>query len=411
MSMSFPPVDEQMEVLRRGVEELVPEDELVEKVKQSRETDTPLTVKLGCDPSRPDLHLGHTVVLRKLRQFQDMGHRAVLIVGDFTGMIGDPTGRSKTRPQLTLEETRKHGETYYEQATRILDPDKTEILYNSEWLDEMSFSDVIELSAQQTVARMLEREDFNNRYEAGQPISIHEFLYPLAQAQDSVHIEADVELGGTDQRFNLLLGRHIQEATGQDPQVCMMLPLLEGTDGTDKMSKSLDNAIGITEAPEDMYGKVMSIADDLIYRYAELITDIPTEQLPKVKTFAEENPRDAKAQLARRIVTMYYDEDAADSAQEHFEQTVVEGDTPDDIPEFVPEAEAGEEVGLLNLMRNADLTDSNSEGRRLIEQGAVSIDDDTVEDTGLYIDVSEEAPFTLQVGKRRYARIVWNGQS
>jgi tyrosyl-tRNA synthetase len=400
-----------MEVLRRGVEELVPEDELVEKVKQSRETETPLVVKLGCDPSRPDLHLGHTVVLRKLRQFQDLGHRAVLIVGDFTGMIGDPSGRSETRPQLTLEETRRNGQTYYEQATRILDPDKTEILYNSEWLDEMSFSDVIELAAQQTVARMLEREDFNNRYEAGQPISVHEFLYPLAQAQDSVHIEADVELGGTDQRFNLLLGRRIQEAQGQEPQVCMMLPLLEGTDGTEKMSKSLDNAIGITEAPEDMYGKVMSIPDDLIYRYVELITDVPTEDLSKVKAFAEEEPRDAKAQLARRIVGMYHGEEAAEAAQEHFEQTVVEGSTPDEIPEFAPDAESGEEVGLLNLMRHADLTDSNSEGRRLIEQGAVSIDGETVEDTGLYVDVSAEAPFVLQVGKRRYARIVWNGQS
>jgi len=409
--MAFPPVDEQMEVLRRGVEELIPEDELVEKVEQSRETETPLTVKLGCDPSRPDLHLGHTVVLRKLRQFQDLGHRAILIVGDFTGMIGDPSGRSKTRPQLTLEETRQHGQTYYEQATRILDPEKTEILYNSEWLDEMSFSDVIELSAQQTVARMLEREDFSNRYEAGKPISIHEFLYPLAQAQDSVHIEADVELGGTDQRFNLLLGRQIQEAQGQDPQVCMMLPLLEGTDGTEKMSKSLDNAIGITEAPEDMYGKVMSVPDDLIYRYVELITDVPTEELPKVKTFADDSPRAAKAQLARRIVAMYHSEDEADAAQDHFEQTVVEGGTPDEMDEHAPDAEAGEEVGLLNLMRNAGLTESNSEGRRLIEQGAVSIDDETVEDTGLYVDVSERAPFVLKVGKRRYARIVWNGES
>ena len=408
--MAFPPVDEQMDVLRRGVEELVPEDELVEKVKESRETETPLVVKLGCDPSRPDLHLGHTVVLRKLRQFQDLGHRAVLIVGDFTGMIGDPSGRSKTRPQLTLEETRRHGQTYYEQATRILDPDKTEILYNSEWLDEMSFSDVVELAARQTVARMLEREDFKTRYEAGQPISIHEFLYPLAQAQDSVHIEADVELGGTDQRFNLLLGRQVQEAAGQDPQVCMMLPLLEGTDGTEKMSKSLDNAIGITEAPEDMYGKVMSIPDELIYRYTELITDVPTDALPKVKQFAEANPRDAKAQLAARIVEMYHDETAAEAAREHFEQTVVEGGTPDDIPEYAPDAGPGEEVGLLNLMRHADLTDSNSEGRRLIEQGAVSIDGETVEDTGLYIDVSEAAPFVLRVGKRRYARIVWNGQ-
>jgi tyrosyl-tRNA synthetase len=326
-------------------------------------------------------------------------------------MIGDPSGRSKTRPQLTLEETRRHGQTYYDQATRILDPEKTEIRYNSEWLDEMTFSDVVELSAKQTVARMLEREDFKQRYEAGQPISIHEFLYPLAQAQDSVHIEADVELGGTDQRFNLLLGRHVQEAEGQDPQVCMMLPLLEGTDGTEKMSKSLDNAIGITEAPEDMYGKVMSIPDALIYRYVELITDVPTEDLPKVQRFAEENPRDAKAQLARRIVEMYHDEAAADAAQEHFEQTVVEGGTPDEIPEFAPDAAPGQEVGLLNLMRHAGLTDSNSEGRRLIEQGAVSIDGETVEDTGLYVDVSETAPFVLQVGKRRYARILWNGQS
>lgn len=404
--MAFPPVDEQMTVLRRGVEEIVPEEDLAEKIRASRETETPLTVKLGCDPSRPDLHLGHTVVLRKLRQFQDLGHRAVLIVGDFTGMIGDPSGRSETRPQLTLEETREHGQTYYEQATRVLDPDKTDILYNSEWLDEMTFSDVIELAAQQTVAQMLERDDFNKRYKAGRPISIHEFLYPLAQAQDSVHIEADVELGGTDQRFNLLLARRIQEANDQEAQVCMMLPLLEGTDGSEKMSKSLDNAIGITEAPEDMYGKTMSVPDDLIYRYVELVTDIPTERLPKIKQFAEANPRDAKAQLARRIVEMYHDEEAADRAEEHFEQTVVEGGIPDDIPEHAPETEDGEEVGLLNLMRHAGLTESNSEGRRLIEQGAVTIDEDAVTDTGRYIDVSDEAPFVLQVGKRRFARIV-----
>ncbi|MCS3666614.1 tyrosyl-tRNA synthetase [Salinibacter ruber] len=403
--MAFPPVDEQMTVLRRGAEEIVPEDELAEKLRTSRETDTPLTVKLGCDPSRPDLHLGHTVVLRKLRQFQDFGHRAVLIVGDFTGMIGDPSGRSKTRPQLTLEETREHGQSYYEQATRVLDPNKTEIRYNSEWLDEMRFSDVIELAAQQTVAQMLKRDDFNERYEAGQPISLHEFLYPLAQARDSVHIEADVELGGTDQRFNLLLARRLQEANDQAAQVCMMLPLLEGTDGSDKMSKSLDNAIGIAEAPEDMYGKTMSVPDDLIYRYVELVTDIPTEQLPKVKQFAESNPRAAKAQLARRIVEMYHGEEAADRAEEHFEQTVVEGGVPDDLPEYTPTPEDGAEIGLLNLMRHAGLTDSNSEGRRMIEQGAVTIDEEKVTDTGRYIDVAEEAPFVLQVGKRRFARI------
>jgi tyrosyl-tRNA synthetase len=410
--MAFPPVDEQLTVLRRGVEEIIPEDDLADKLQASRETDTPLVVKLGCDPSRPDLHLGHTVVLRKLRQFQDFGHRAILIVGDFTGMIGDPSGRSKTRPQLTLEETREHGQTYYDQATRVLDAEKTEIRYNSAWLDEMTFSDVIELAAQQTVAQMLKRDDFKQRYEAGQPISVHEFLYPLAQAQDSVQIEADVELGGTDQRFNLLLARHLQEAEGQAPQVCMMLPLLEGTDGTNKMSKSLDNAIGITDAPEDMYGKTMSVPDALIYRYVELVTDLPTEQLPKIKQFAEANPRDAKAQLARRIVTMYHGEEAADAAEQHFERTVVQGDVPDEMPEVVPEPSEGDEVGLLNLMRHAGLTDSNSEGRRMIEQGAVAIDDEKVTDTGRFIDVPAEAPFVLRVGKRRFARIVpsENGQ-
>ena len=408
--MPFPPVDEQLTVLMRGVEEVVPEDELAKKLEHSRETNTPLTVKLGCDPSRPDLHLGHTVVLRKLRQFQDFGHRAVLIVGDFTGMIGDPTGRSKTRPALTMEQTREHGQTYYDQATRILDTEKTEIVYNSEWLDEMSFSDVIELAGTYTVAQMLEREDFKTRYEAGKPISIHEFLYPLAQAEDSRHIEADVELGGTDQRFNLLVGRHVQQINGQDPQVCMMLPLLVGTDGSEKMSKSLDNAIGISETPEDMYGKTMSIPDEQIFRYAELITDIPTDALRKVKEFAEENPRDAKHQLAARIVTMYHGEEAASAAREHFEKTVVQGEVPDEIDEYVSDADEGESVGLLNLMRHAALTQSNSEGRRMIKQGAVSIDGHKVEDVSLYVDVSEQAPFVLQVGKRRYARVLWEGE-
>ena len=406
--MAFPPVDEQLKVLRRGVEEILPEDDLVEKLKTSRKTDTPLTVKLGCDPSRPDLHLGHTVVLRKLRQFQDLGHQAILIVGDFTGMIGDPTGRSKTRPKLTLEETRENGRTYYEQAAQVLDPDRTKILYNSEWLDAMSFSEVIELAAQVTVAQMLERDDFEQRHSAGQPIGIHEFLYPLAQAQDSVAIQSDVELGGTDQKFNLLVGRQVQQAAGQEPQVCMTLPLLEGTDGTEKMSKSLDNAIGISEAPAEMYGQTLSIPDELIYRYAELITDIPVEKLPAFEQFAEDNPRDAKHELARVIVEMYYDAEAATAAREHFEQTVVQGGTPDDMPEFAPEHADGE-MGLLNLMRAAGLTESNSEGRRMIKQNAVSIDGEKVDDTGLYINVAERAPFVLQVGKRRFVRVVTNG--
>jgi len=409
--MKFPPVDEQLARLRRGAEEILPEDALVDKLKASRTERRPLIVKLGCDPSRPDLHLGHTVVLRKLRQFQDLGHQAVLIVGDFTGMIGDPTGRSKTRPALTLEETREHGRTYFEQASAILDPDKTRILYNSEWLEAMSFSDVIELAGKVTVAQMLERDDFDKRYSTGQPIGIHEFLYPLAQGQDSVHIEADVELGGTDQKFNLLVGRQLQQAAGQEPQVCLTLPLLEGTDGSEKMSKSLDNAIGITEPAEEMYGKTLSIPDDLIYRYAELVTDIPTADLPKVKAFAEENPRDAKHQLGHTIVAMYHGDEAADAARKHFEQTVVEGGVPDDIDEFAPDVSSGSEIGLLNLMRAAGLTESNSEGRRMIEQNAVSIDGEKVADTSLYIDVAHEAPFVLQVGKRRYVKVVTNGSA
>lgn len=408
---TFPSVDEQLEQIRRGTQEILPEDELVEKLKESRTSGTPLIVKLGCDPSSSDLHLGHTVVLRKLRQFQDLGHQAVLIVGDFTGMIGDPTGRSKTRPQLTLEDTRRNGQTYYEQATRILDPDKTRILYNSEWLDEMRFSDVIELAAQQTVAQMLERDDFEARYKAGEPIGIHEFLYPLAQAQDSVAIESDIELGGTDQKFNLLVGRHLQQSRGMKGQVCLTLPLLEGTDGKEKMSKSLDNAIGITDAPEDMYGKTMSIPDELIYRYAELVTDMPTDELPAFKQFIEENPRDAKHQLAHTIVEMYHGSEAADGARTYFEKTVIQKDVPDDIEDFAPSVEPGQEMGLLNIMREAGLTDSNSQGRRMIEQGAVSIDGETVSDTSLYVTVSERAPFVLQVGKRRYARIVYKNGS
>jgi tyrosyl-tRNA synthetase len=275
----------------------------------------------------------------------------------------------------------------------------------------MSFSDVIELAGKVTVAQMLERDDFDKRYSAGQPIGIHEFLYPLAQGQDSVHIEADVELGGTDQKFNLLVGRQLQQAAGQEPQVCLTLPLLEGTDGSEKMSKSLDNAIGITEPAEEMYGKTLSIPDDLIYRYAELVTDIPTSDLPRMKAFAEENPRDAKHQLAHSIVAMYHGEKAADAARDHFEQTVVEGGVPDDIDEFAPDTSSGSEIGLLNLMRAAGLTESNSEGRRMIEQNAVSIDGEKVEDTSLYIDVSQEAPFVLQVGKRRYVKVVTNGST
>lgn len=406
----FPSIEEQLAQIRRGAAEIIPEEQLVEKLKKTAKTGKPLVVKLGCDPSRPDLHLGHAVVLRKLRQFQDLGHQAVLIVGDFTGMIGDPSGRSKTRPALTVEETREHGKTYFEQASKILDPDRTRIVYNSEWLENMSFSEVIKLAGKYTVARMLERDDFEKRYKSGEPIGIHEFLYPLAQAQDSVAIESDIELGGTDQKFNLLVGRDIQQAEGQEPQVCLTLPILPGTDGVEKMSKSLDNYIGITEAAEEMYGKTLSIPDEQIYTYFELATDVPTGELPKVKQYAQEDPRNAKHKLAWTIVRMYHDEKSADAARQHFEKTVIKGEVPEDVEEFAPTPDEGSRIGILNLMSQAGLTRSNGEGRRLIKQNAVSIDGDKVDDIGLDIDLQNDAPFVIKVGKRRFARIVWNGK-
>jgi len=405
---SFPPVEEQLRQIRRGVVEIIPEEELVQKLERSYRTGKPLIVKLGCDPSRPDLHLGHAVVLRKLRQFQDLGHQAVLIIGDFTAMIGDPTGRSKTRPALTLEETRANGRTYFEQAAKILDPERTIIRYNSEWLGRMTFRDVIELAAKYTVARMLERDDFEKRYRAGEPIGIHEFLYPLAQAMDSVEIRADVELGGTDQRFNLLVGRDIQQAYGQEPQVCLLMPILEGTDGVEKMSKSLGNYIGITEPPEEMYGKVLSIPDHLIYRYFELATDIPTEELSAKKEFAERDPRNAKHELAWTIVRMYHGEEAANRAREHFERTIIRGEAPEDLEPFRPTPDEGSRIALVNLIVQAELAPSKSEARRLIRQGAVLIDGERVTDEHLEIDLARRAPFVLKVGKRRFARVVWD---
>ncbi len=287
-----------MDVIKRGVSEIIPEEDLVKKLEHSIKTKKPLNIKLGCDPSRPDLHLGHSVVLRKLRQFQDLGHQAILIIGDFTGMIGDPSGKSKTRPSLTLQETRQHGQTYFEQATKILSAHRVTMLYNSEWLDKMTFADVIRLASKYTVARMLERDDFTVRYKAGEPISVHEFLYPLAQAMDSVAIHSDVELGGTDQKFNLLVGRDIQREFGQKPQVTLMMPILAGTDGVEKMSKSLDNYIGINDTPKDIYGKTLSIPDKLIYQYFELATDVPKKELAKIKSSLENpknNPRDIEA--------------------------------------------------------------------------------------------------------------------
>lgn len=402
--MPFPPVEEQLAHLRRGVARIVPEDGLAAKLQRSRETGRPLVVKLGCDPSRPDLHLGHAVVLRKLRQFQDLGHKAVLIVGDFTAMIGDPSGRSRTRPALTLEEARAYGRSYFEQASRVLDPDpeRLEIRYNSEWLGPMTFADVIRLASRYTVARMLERDDFERRYAAGEPIALHELLYPLAQGHDSVVLGADVELGGTDQLFNLLVGRALQEAAGQEPQVALCMPILEGTDGREKMSKSLGNYIALTDPPEEMYGKTLSIPDALIPKYQELATDVPTEDLPRLARYAAERPRDAKHDLAWTLVRMYHGPEAADAARAHFERTVIQGEAPEDMPEVRVGAGA---VGLLDLIRRAGFAASTSEARRLVQQGAVSLDGERVADPSAEVALGP-APRVLRVGKRRYARVL-----
>ena len=402
--MHFPPVEEQILHIKRGVQEILPEEDLREKLQHAKQTGRRLIVKLGCDPSRPDLHLGHAVVLRKLRQFQDLGHEIVLIVGDFTGMIGDASGRSKMRPALSLEETRRNGETYFRQASRILSPERVQIVYNSEWLGKLSFEDVVRLAGKSTVARMLERDDFADRYARGDAIGLHEFLYPLAQAQDSVEIKADIELGGTDQKFNLLMGRSLQKSIGQSPQVCITLPILEGLDGSEKMSKSLDNYIGITEPAEMMYGKVLSIPDHLIYRYFILASDEKTHDLPELNTLCTDHPRDAKHRLAQSITRLYHGAEQAEEARKHFERTVIQKQVPDQVPSFKPDVRGS--IGLLHLLTMAGLTPSNGAARRLVEQGGVSIDGQKVTDSRLTVNLDVQVPFLIKVGKRRFIRIV-----
>jgi tyrosyl-tRNA synthetase len=405
---AFLPIDEQLQQIRRGVAEIVSEEALVEKLSKAEKTGQPLRVKFGCDPSRPDLHLGHTVVLRKLRQFQDLGHQAILVVGDFTATIGDPSGRSKTRPPLTFAETRAYGQTYLEQAAKILDPIRTRMHYNSEWLGTMTFREVLELAGTSTVARVLERDDFATRYRARQPIGLHELLYPLAQAQDSVALAADIELGGTDQKFNLLIGREVQQARGQAPQVCITLPLLVGTDGVEKMSKSLHNAIGITEAPAEMYGKVLSLPDAVMYAYFELATGVPTDDLPRYETLIRTEPRNAKHALAWHIVCLYHGEEAAAAARRHFERTIINKEAPDDLVEMRPVPSVGTQVALPDLIHQTGLVGSHSEARRLIVQHAVSIDGQKMTDPHCLIDLATRAPFVLKVGKRLFARIIWD---
>lgn len=402
----FPSVNEQMDVIRRGAEEIIPEEDLVKKIELSITERKPLRVKLGCDPSRPDLHLGHSVVLRKLRQFQDLGHKAILIIGDFTGMIGDPSGRSKTRPSLTLDETRMYGESYFEQATRILSTENIQMVYNSEWLDKMSFADVIKLAGKYTVARMLERDDFLNRYKEGAPIGIHEFLYPLAQAMDSVAIESDIELGGTDQKFNLLVGRDIQREFGMSPQVILTVPLLTGTDGVEKMSKSLNNYIGITEPAREIYGKTLSIPDELIFPYYLLTTDVSSQRIEEIKKILADkksNPRDVKRELARTLVRMYHSEEAARRAEDEFDRVFIKKDIPDNIQEITLE-KSNEGFHIVDLMIQSSLVSSKSEARRLIQQGGVKIDSEKIGDSNSLIDKKDA--FILQVGKRKFIKIV-----
>ncbi|GAK54611.1 tyrosyl-tRNA synthetase [Candidatus Moduliflexus flocculans] len=402
----FPSVNEQMDVIKRGVVDLLPEDELVKKIERSIKENKPLIAKLGCDPSRPDLHLGHTVVLRKLRQFQELGHQVILIVGDFTGMIGDPSGKNETRPALSLEETRRNGQSYYEQASKVLDPTKAKICYNSEWLGKMSFEDVIKLASKYTVARMLERDEFEKRYKGGEPISIHEFLYPLAQAMDSVAIKSDVELGGTDQRFNLLVGRDVQREYGQEPQIILTMPILPGTDGKQKMSKSLDNYIGVSESPSQMYGKTLSIPDNVMYDYFELATTVSKQELAEIKaTLADptKNPRDLKRRLAREFVTLYHSAEDALKAEQEFDRVFVQKDVPDDLQDFTPDTDAAA-CWIVKLITESGLAPSNGEARRLIKDGAVSVDGEKV--TNPDAEIALNAPKVLKVGKRRFIRIV-----
>jgi tyrosyl-tRNA synthetase len=366
--MAFLPVAEQLKIIRRGVSEIVPEAELKQKLEHSHKTGKPLNVKLGVDPTAPDLHLGFTVVIRKLKQFQDLGHQIILIIGDYTATIGDPSGKNKTRPRLSHETVLEHAKSYQKQFFKIVDKDKTRVVYNGEWFAQMAFSEVAELSAQMTVAQMLEREDFSNRYNNGEPISIHEFLYPLMQGWDSVKIKADIELGATDQKFNVLVGRDLQKYAEQPQQIGLFMPILIGTDGENKMSKSLGNYIGISEPKEDMYGKTLSIPDELIYDYFELVTDVDEVELLRIKTRmdAGENPRNLKRYLARTLVRMYYSQAEAEEAEAHFDKIHLQKSIPDDIPEIkLPRGE----YKLLDLLAEKGLVESKGQGKRLIQQG------------------------------------------
>ena len=393
-------LNEQLSLIKRGSDEILLEADLVERLK----TGKPLRIKVGFDPTAPDLHLGHTVLINKMRQFQQLGHQVIFLIGDFTGLIGDPTGKNVTRKPLTREEIEQNAETYKEQIFKILDPELTEIAFNSKWMNALGSAGLIQLAAQNTVARMLERDDFSKRYKGGQPIAIHEFLYPLVQGYDSVALEADVELGGTDQKFNLLMGRELQKNAGQKPQVVLTMPLLEGLDGVNKMSKSLGNYIGITDTPDDMFGKIMSISDELMWRYFDLLSFRSNAELEGFKqdVAAGKNPRDIKFLLAEEIISRFHSAEAAEKAQAAFIARFQKGAMPDEMPE-VELLSTESEMGLANVLKNAGLVNSTSDGMRMIKQGAVRINGDRVEDPRLGIQTGTEQVY--QVGKRRFAKI------
>ena len=402
----FPPVKEQLEIIKRGVEELISEEEMVRKLENSIKTHQPLRIKQGFDPTAPDIHLGHTVGIRKLRQFQELGHTIVLIIGDYTGLVGDPSGKNETRPRLQYETLMKNAETYENQFFKILDRSKTEIHYNGEWFAKMKFDEIMNLAAKFTVARILERDDFTKRYKEGNPISLHEFFYPLMQGYDSVAIKADVELGATEQKFNLLTARDVQREYGQEPQVILTLPVLEGIDGGQRMSKSLGNYIGIDDEPDEMYGKIMSIPDNLILKYFTLVTDYSLAQLQEVKrrlNDGQTNPMVLKKELARTIIKMYHSESAARQAEQNFEQIFSKKKTPDDIEEIIiPSSDLPKP--LVKLLTECGAVSSNGEARRLIQQGGVRINDKKINDINYAIQNKGE--YITKVGKRRFFKFI-----
>ncbi len=397
-------IDLQMEIILRGAAEVISEEELRKKLQRSIETGKPLRVKAGFDPTAPDLHIGHTVLLQKMKQFQDLGHEVIFLIGDFTGMIGDPTGKSETRPPLTPEQVKANAKTYMDQVGKILDISKTTVEFNSRWMSKMPSADLVQLAGKYTVARMLERDDFQKRFREQRPISVHEFLYPLIQGYDSVALSADVELGGTDQKFNLLVGRELQKEYGQPPQALVMMPLLEGTDGVNKMSKSLNNYIGISEEPKEIFGKTMSISDEMMIRYYELLSDLSIDEIKNIRselTHGQRHPMDVKKALAEELVDRYHGKGAGKKAREEFEKQFSKGEIPEEIPEVIVEWET-DAMPLAKVMHKAGVADSVGDGKRLIKQGGVEMDGARQTDPEVRVGPGE---YLLKVGKRRYVRI------